>query len=50
MYNGKAPEYLCNMLPPLVNESTATNLCSGKNITVLVKEQSFFGDFLYLQV
>lgn len=42
MYNGIAPEYLCNLLPPLVNERTTYNLRSGENISLLRKRTEVF--------
>lgn len=42
MYNGIAPEYLCNLLPPLVNQRTMYNLRSGENISVLSKRTEIF--------
>ena len=50
MYNGIAPESLCNLLPPLVHERTAYNLRSGENMSFEKKNRSFSTSFIPLGI
>ena len=40
--NGTAPEYLCNLLPPLVTERTIYNLRNAENISIMNRRTEIF--------
>lgn len=42
IFNGIAPEYLCNLLPPLVTERTVYNLRNAENISVMNRRTEIF--------